>query len=85
MDIINRLIIYYIFIGLITLILFILFIDKIRYLRANSNLHYVPNLIDFDIDNMSVFQIVMLTLSFFTVFWPTVIYFIYEDYKNQRK
>lgn len=85
MDLLNRLILLHLCIGLITMLIFIIFCDKLDYLRSHSNLHYGPGLIDFDLDNMKLYQIVLFTLSVFAIFWPILLYLVYADYKNQRK
>jgi len=85
MNLLNRGILCHLCIGLLTMLVFILFSNKIDYLRTHSNLQYGPNLIDFDLDNMKLYQIVLFTISVFTIFWPAILYLIYADYKNQRK
>ena len=85
MDLLNRLILFHLCIGLITMLIFIIFCDKIDEISDNSNLHYGPSLMDFDPDNMKLYQIVLFTLSAFAIFWPILLYLVYADYKNQRK
>ena len=85
MDLLNRCILYHLCIGLLTMFIFILFSNKIDYVRTHSNLQYGPSLIDLDLDNMKIYQLVIFTISVFAIFWPALLYLIYADYKNQRK
>jgi hypothetical protein len=80
MQAINTIILFYMLIGLCLFITCFIFIDTLDHLLKNStsDRYLGPNLGRVNLDEMSLPQLAFYLLSAFTLFWPIILYAIYD-------